>query len=85
MATPSEALRTKQAPIKASYRSDPSSAIVTLRASGTLDSTSITCKLSDGPAVKEASRIAGLHQKAGGDDPTISGELCCRRICPKCM
>jgi uncharacterized OsmC-like protein len=26
--------------------------------------------------VKEASRIAGLHQKAGGDDPQISGELC---------
>ncbi|KAF2818374.1 hypothetical protein CC86DRAFT_375870 [Ophiobolus disseminans] len=76
MSTPSQALRKKQAPIKDGYRKDPSSAVVTLKSSGTLDASSITCKLSDGPAVKEASRIAGLHQKAGGDDPTISGELC---------
>lgn len=76
MSTPAQALRTKQAPIKDGYRNDPNSAVVTLKSTGTLDSTSITCKLSDGPAVKEASRIAGLHQKAGGDDPMISGELC---------
>ncbi|KAH7091647.1 OsmC/Ohr family [Paraphoma chrysanthemicola] len=71
-----QALREKQAPIKDGYRKDPSSAVVTLKSTGTLDDSSITCKLSDGPAVKEASRIAGLHQKAGGDDPQISGELC---------
>ncbi|KAI8937881.1 hypothetical protein NX059_005568 [Plenodomus lindquistii] len=71
-----QALREKQAPIKDGYRKDPSSAVVTLKSTGSLDSTSITCKLSTGAAAKEASRIAGLHQKAGGDDPLISGELC---------
>jgi len=71
-----QALREKQAPIKSEYRNNPSSAVVTLRSTGSLDSSSITCKISTGAAVKEASRIAGLHPKAGGDDPTISGELC---------
>jgi uncharacterized OsmC-like protein len=76
MSTAAQALRGKQAPIKDGYRNDPSSAIVILKSTGSLDSTSITCKLSTGAAVKEASRIAGLHPKAGGDDPEISGELC---------
>jgi uncharacterized OsmC-like protein len=77
MSTASQALRKKQAPIKDGYRKDPSSAVVTLKSTGSLDnSSSITCKLSTGAAIKEASRIAGLHPKAGGDDPTISGELC---------
>lgn len=71
------ALRAKQAPLKESYRSDPSAALVTLKSSGSLDSSSITCKLSTGAAVAQAqSKIAGLHPRAGGDDPTISGELC---------
>ncbi|KAK5015782.1 hypothetical protein LTR16_001403 [Cryomyces antarcticus] len=73
----SQTLRAKQAPLKDSYRDNPSSALVTLSSSGTLDSSSITCKLSTGKAIKDAqSKIAGLHQNAGGDDPTISGELC---------
>jgi uncharacterized OsmC-like protein len=76
MSTPAQALREKQAPIKDAYRKDPSSAVVTLKSEGDLDSSSITCKLSTGAAVKEASRVAGLHPKAGGEDPTISGELC---------
>lgn len=71
-----QALREKQAPIKDGYRKDPSSAVVTLRSTGSLDDSSISCKLSTGAAVKEASRVAGLHPKAGGDDPSISGELC---------
>jgi uncharacterized OsmC-like protein len=72
-----QALREKQAPIKDGYKKDPSSAIVTLKSSGSLDdSSAITCKLSTSSAVKEAHRVAGLHQKAGGDDPAISGELC---------
>ncbi|KAI6789603.1 hypothetical protein KC361_g8429 [Hortaea werneckii] len=71
------ALRQKQAPIKDEYKSNPSSAVVTLSSSGTLDSSSITCRLDTGKAVHEAQqKIAGLHQKAGGDDPEISGELC---------
>lgn len=71
------ALRAKQAPIKDEYKSDPTSAIVTLKSSGTLDSSGITCKLDTGKAAHDAKqKIAGLHQKAGGDDPEISGELC---------
>jgi uncharacterized OsmC-like protein len=77
MTTPAQALRAKQAPIKDSYRADPSAAIVTLTSTGTLDaSSSISCKLSTGAAIASASRVAGLHPKAGGDDPLISGELC---------
>lgn len=71
-----QALREKQAPIKASYRTDPSSALVTLKSTGSLDASSITCKLSTGAAAATASRVAGLHPKAGGDDLAISGELC---------
>lgn len=71
------ALREKQAPLKESYRSDPDSAIVTLSSSGTLDHEGIACKLSTGKAISEAKqKVAGLHPKAGGDDPEISGELC---------
>lgn len=71
------ALREKQAPLKDSYKSDPSSAVVTLKSTGSLDSSSITCKLETGKAISEAKqKVAGLHQKAGGDDPEISGELC---------
>ena len=76
MTSAAQALREKQAPIKDEYRKNPSSAVVTLKSSGSLDASSITCKLSTGAAIKEASRTAGLHQKAGGDNPNISGELC---------
>ena len=73
----SAALRAKQAPLKEQYKSDPSSAVVTLTSSGSLDSSSITCKLETGRAAHEAKqKVAGLHQKSGGDDPEISGELC---------
>ena len=73
----SAALREKQAPLKDQYRSDPSTALVTLSSSGSLDHSGITCKLETGKAISEAQqKVAGLHQKAGGDDPEISGELC---------
>lgn len=70
-------LRTKQSPLKERYRTDPSSALLTLKTTGTLSSTSIACSLSSGPAIASAkAKIAGLHPAAGGDDPEISGELC---------
>lgn len=73
----STTLRNKQAPLKERYRTDPSSAFLTLKTTGTLSSTSIACSLSSGPAIASAkSKIAGLHPAAGGDDPEISGELC---------
>ncbi|KAF2224262.1 OsmC family protein-like protein [Elsinoe ampelina] len=77
MADPTS-LRARQAPIKESYKSNPSSALVTLKSSGHIDSSSsISCSLSSGPAIASAkSKVAGLHPAAGGDDPHISGELC---------
>ena len=71
-------LRAAQAPIKAQYKSDPSSALVTLTSTSTLSSSSISCSLSSGPAIAAAvkAKVAGLHPLAGGPDPSISGELC---------
>ncbi|EME79740.1 uncharacterized protein MYCFIDRAFT_212300 [Pseudocercospora fijiensis CIRAD86] len=72
-----QALRDRQAPIKQQYKDDPNTAIITLNASGTLDSSSITCKLDTGKQMAQAQqRIAGLHQKAGGEGFEVSGELC---------
>lgn len=76
MTNAAQVLREKQAPIKSSYRENPSSAVVTLKSSGSLDDSSITCKLETGAAAREAHRVAGLHPKAGGPDPELSGELC---------
>ena len=71
------ALKQRQAPLKESYKSDPSNAIVTLSSNGSLDSSGITCKLETGKKINEAKeRVAGLHEKAGGDGFDISGELC---------
>lgn len=73
----STTLRAKQAPLKERYKTDPTSALLTLKTTGTLSSTSIACSLSSGPALAAAkSKVAGLHPAAGGDDPEISGELC---------
>ena len=73
----SQALRDKQAPIKASYKEDASAALITLNASGSLDSSGITCKLDTGKQVAQAQqRVAGLHPKSGGEGFEISGELC---------
>ncbi len=70
-------LRAAQAPLKSRYKDDPSSALLTLKSTGTLSSTSIACTLSSGPAIASAKqKIAGLHPAAGGSDPEISGELC---------
>jgi len=66
-------LRSIQAPLKDQYKQDPSAALVTLSSSGSLDSTSITCKLSTGAATK---KVAGLHPLSGGPNPDLSGELC---------
>ena len=60
----SAALRAKQKPLKDQYRSDPSSALVTLSSSGTLDpSAGLACSLATAGAAK---KVAGLHKAAGG-------------------
>ena len=61
-------LRTMQAPLKDQYRSDPDSAVVTLKAEGTLDDGAIACKVETGRALA----IAGLHPATGGS----GAELC---------
>lgn len=64
----SQALRSLQAPLKDQYRATPDSALVTLRARGSLDDTSIACKVETGRALA----VAGLHPATGGS----GAELC---------
>jgi uncharacterized OsmC-like protein len=64
-----EALRAVQSPIKERYRSDPSAALITLSASGTLDDPAgLSCSVDTGRALI----TAGLHPATGGD-----GTLAC--------
>jgi hypothetical protein len=51
-----------QTPIKDRYKSAPEAALVTLKAKGTLDATSIACKVETGRALS----VAGLHPATGG-------------------
>jgi uncharacterized OsmC-like protein len=64
-------LRSAQQPLKERYREDPSAALVTLRASGTLGE-GVTCSVQTGRALA----AAGLHPASGGDGTTIcSGDM----------
>ena len=66
-----ERLKAIQAPLKAKYRDDPNSAIVTLHAEG-LASEGVSCRLDVGRALIDA----GLHQAAGGDgSQACSGDM----------
>ena len=57
-----EELRALQAPLKQQYRNDPAKAVVTLRASGSLGSPGVSCRVETGRALVEA----GLHPATGG-------------------
>jgi uncharacterized OsmC-like protein len=64
-------LRSAQQPLKDRYREDPSAALVTLRASGTLGE-GVTCSVQTGRALA----AAGLHPASGGDGATLcSGDM----------
>lgn len=63
-----EALKAAQRPLKAQYREDPSAALVTLRAEGSLDPADVACSVETGRALV----AAGLHPASGGD-----GALAC--------
>ncbi|MBK5960969.1 peroxiredoxin [Rhodoplanes elegans] len=66
------ALRALQAPIKERYKSDPATALITLRAKGALDDTSIACKVETGRALA----VAGLHPASGGSGLELcSGDM----------
>ena len=54
-------LRAVQAPLKQRYREDPGSALITLRADGSLEER-VACSISTGKALVEA----GLHPATGG-------------------
>jgi uncharacterized OsmC-like protein len=60
-------LRALQAPLKERYKTDPASAVVTLKASGQLGA-GVTCSVQTGKALVQA----GLHPATGG-----SGLLAC--------
>jgi len=61
-------LRLIQAPLKDRYRADPKAGLVTLKASGALDSAAVACKVETGRALA----VAGLHPATGGS----GAELC---------
>lgn len=68
----STTLREIQAPLKEQYRSDPGSALIVLRASGTLDAQNIACKIDTGRAIA----MAGLHPATGGTGMELcSGDM----------
>lgn len=58
----SDELKALQAPLKQRYKDDPQAAVITLRASGELDSDALVCKVDTGRALVEA----GLHPATGG-------------------
>jgi uncharacterized OsmC-like protein len=65
-------LRALQAPLKQRYRDDPSAAVITLSASGTLDAAAISCRVETGRALVEA----GLHPATGGSGlQACSGDM----------
>ncbi len=67
-----DAIRTLQAPLKARYREDPTSAVVTLTAEGRIGSEGIACKVDTGRALIEA----GLHPASGGSGlQACSGDM----------
>jgi len=56
-------LRALQAPFKDKYRSDPASALFTLKAEGTLNAEDVVCQVH----TPRGDKPAGLHPGAGGD------------------
>ena len=68
--TPDE-LRALQAPLKQRYQQDPTAALVTLKAEGTLGE-GVTCRVETGRAIAEA----GLHPATGGTGLALcSGDM----------
>ncbi len=64
-------LRSLQAPIKDKYKTDPSAAVITLKANGSLED-GISCKVETGRAIQ----IAGLHPATGGSGRELcSGDM----------
>ncbi|HEY7505268.1 MAG TPA: OsmC family protein [Gemmatimonadales bacterium] len=67
-----EGLRALQAPLKQRYREEPTQALITLMAAGTIDGSSLACRVETGRALVEA----GLHPATGGSGLQVcSGDM----------
>ena len=65
-------LRATQAPIKDRYKTDPKSAMITLKARGSIENEGIACKVETGRALA----VAGLHPATGGSGLELcSGDM----------
>jgi uncharacterized OsmC-like protein len=65
-------LRATQAPLKERYKTDPKSAMITLKAKGSIEGDGIACKLETGRALA----VAGLHPATGGSGLELcSGDM----------
>ena len=65
-------LRAMQAPIKERYKTDPTAAVITLKARGSIDNEGIACKVETGRALA----VAGLHPATGGSGLELcSGDM----------
>src|SRR3954466_1307641 len=65
-------LRAMQAPIKERYKADPTAAVITLKAKGSIDNEGLTCKVETGRALA----VAGLHPATGGSGLELcSGDM----------
>ncbi|MET2827483.1 OsmC family protein [Mesorhizobium shangrilense] len=64
--------RATQAPIKNLYSNDAQAAFLTLKARGTADDSTVTCKVETGHGLA----LAGIHPKAGGSGHELcSGDM----------
>ena len=67
-----EDLKSLQAPLKARYNDDPATALIALRAEGSLDGDGLACSVETGKGLVEA----GLHPATGGDGTqACSGDM----------
>ena len=65
-------LRRVQAPLKDRYNEDPTAAVITLEAAGSLSDSDVSCSVQTGRALVEA----GLHPATGGDGSfACSGDM----------
>jgi uncharacterized OsmC-like protein len=67
-----QSLKALQAPLKEKYKTDPASAVITLRAKGSTDQDGVACKVDTGRALA----VAGLHPATGGSGLELcSGDM----------
>jgi len=64
--------RTTQEPLRELYRKDAKAALLTLKARGAADGSTVTCKVETGRGLA----VAGIHPKCGGSGLELcSGDL----------